>query len=225
VTAAGGIPYWSKLPCIDMLGLNDGVISRSKSQGKGSNWIGHEQADANYVMSRRPELIHFGAPGGGMPVFGYKEQMKEMPVFWQDYVLCAIGGLEPYPFVTRIYVDRTSTKLGLISTPGHIDVPLYLIEGTVAMWFEDAHRFVTRLEPRRPAGIRTLSLDAGKWQIGIPAGVEAQLVDSQNGTVIATGITGDTVTTLVAPVTANLIVRVTGTKFIELYQLVLTRQQ
>ncbi|MGD8414465.1 MAG: hypothetical protein PVF33_09545, partial [Candidatus Latescibacterota bacterium] len=40
VTAAGGIPYWSELPCIDMLGLNDYTIARTPLPDTGAEWIG-----------------------------------------------------------------------------------------------------------------------------------------------------------------------------------------
>ena len=54
-----------------MLGLNDRVIARAEAHGMGDNWIGNERADAHYVMSRRPVLIHFGAAAGGEPAFSY----------------------------------------------------------------------------------------------------------------------------------------------------------
>jgi hypothetical protein len=50
VTAAGCIPYWTELPCIDMLGLNDPHIARSRPADLGEGRIGHEHGDGAYVL-------------------------------------------------------------------------------------------------------------------------------------------------------------------------------
>jgi hypothetical protein len=92
------------------------------------------------------------------------------------------------------------------------------------MWFKNERRFVARLPPRYAAGVRALNIDAGTWRIGIPEGVEAQLVDSGNGTVIATAITASTVVDLKAPVTANLIMRTKDSQPVDLRSLILSRQ-
>ena len=41
VTAAGSLPYWSELPALDMLGLNDYYLPRHPPQNFGQGWIGH----------------------------------------------------------------------------------------------------------------------------------------------------------------------------------------
>ena len=222
VTAAGGIPYWSELPCIDMLGLNDRVIARAESHGMGSNWIGHERADARYVMSRRPDFIHFGAAAGGEPVFAYKEQMAGIPVFWSEYTLCRIGGFRPYPFITRIYVDRTSPRVGIINTPERIDVPLYFIEGGTAMWDDHARRFFGMLPPKYVIGVRRLRIDAGTWEIELPDAVEAQLLETQGGTVLGAPLRGSAVFHLDVPTTVDVAIR--SDRNVELYGLAFVKR-
>lgn len=56
---AGIIPYFSELPTIDMLGLNNHVIARG---GKRDLILpfGHQVGDGDYVLSQKPEVILFG---------------------------------------------------------------------------------------------------------------------------------------------------------------------
>jgi hypothetical protein len=55
VASAGAIPYYSRLPAIDMYGLNDAHIARQPfpagAAGRLMKW------DNAYVLARRPELI------------------------------------------------------------------------------------------------------------------------------------------------------------------------
>ncbi len=55
VAAAGAIPYYSRLPTIDMYGLNDAYIAHrpfpERRRGRLMKW------DNAYVLSRRPDLI------------------------------------------------------------------------------------------------------------------------------------------------------------------------
>lgn len=56
VYGAGAIPYQSRLPSIDILGLNDEHIAhRDVSIGEGM--AAHEKYDSTYVLDRRPEII------------------------------------------------------------------------------------------------------------------------------------------------------------------------
>ncbi|MFH1679679.1 MAG: hypothetical protein ABIH26_03435 [Candidatus Eisenbacteria bacterium] len=57
VTTAGAIPYYSKLPAIDMLGINDRTIARRRMPGMGGGIADHEKHDMDYVLSRRPTYI------------------------------------------------------------------------------------------------------------------------------------------------------------------------
>jgi hypothetical protein len=57
VTTAGAIPYYSGLPAIDMLGINDRAIARRRMPEMGKGIAGHEKHDMAYVLSRRPTYI------------------------------------------------------------------------------------------------------------------------------------------------------------------------
>lgn len=55
---AGIIPYYSQLPTIDMLGLNDVHIAHSGKRDY-SLWYAHQTGDGAYVLSRKPDIIIF----------------------------------------------------------------------------------------------------------------------------------------------------------------------
>jgi len=55
---AGIIPYYSQLPTIDMLGLNDVQIAHHGKRDYGL-WYAHQAGDGEYVLSRNPDIIIF----------------------------------------------------------------------------------------------------------------------------------------------------------------------
>jgi arabinofuranosyltransferase len=56
--AAGTIPYYSNFPAIDLLGLADRHIARTKVTSDG-RMPAHEKHDFRYVLERRPALIFY----------------------------------------------------------------------------------------------------------------------------------------------------------------------
>jgi arabinofuranosyltransferase len=64
---AGRVPYRSKLYTIDLLGLNDATIARSSVRELGKGYAGHERADPDYVLRRRPDVIYFSVLDGMPP--------------------------------------------------------------------------------------------------------------------------------------------------------------
>lgn len=60
VNAAGLIPYITKMPTIDMLGLNDASIARQpvgQNLFGGASFIGHLKHDGDYVCRKKPDLV------------------------------------------------------------------------------------------------------------------------------------------------------------------------
>lgn len=57
VTAAGALPYYSRLYTIDMLGINDVHIAHREMPPGEAGIAGHEKYDMEYVLSRRPTYI------------------------------------------------------------------------------------------------------------------------------------------------------------------------
>ena len=63
VIAAGAVPYYSGLPAIDMLGLNDRTIAHREMPRLGTGQAGHEKYDVDYVLDREPTYMFIGAYG------------------------------------------------------------------------------------------------------------------------------------------------------------------
>lgn len=61
---AGSIPFYSKLQCIDMLGLNDAHIAHRELESLGMGALGHEKGDGKYVLDQKPDYIQFGSASG-----------------------------------------------------------------------------------------------------------------------------------------------------------------
>jgi hypothetical protein len=94
VDAAGAVPYFSKLPSLDMLGLCDRTIARTPlAPGRGFV-VGHNRGNGAYVLARRPDLVLFKIPGvDPIPHWQSGIEMVADPAFFADYrlVLCETG--------------------------------------------------------------------------------------------------------------------------------------
>jgi len=98
---AGIIPFYSKLPAIDMLGLNDVHIARRGRRDRGLPF-GHQAGDGNYVLSRRPDIILF--KGGDSPTPGIYISDREIwrsPLFWQRYRRVYWAAIGTHAYVLR----------------------------------------------------------------------------------------------------------------------------
>jgi len=102
---AGSIPYYSGLKTIDMLGLNDLHIAHSKIRDFGSGWPGHEKADGEYVLSKKPDLVQLGSSyGEKIAVFPGDYQLLGNPEFYENYRLREIA--MPSGHTLLIYENR-----------------------------------------------------------------------------------------------------------------------
>jgi len=69
LNTAGSTAFYSKLRCIDMLGLNDKHIARTKPKRTSLYWAnlpGHRKGDGLYVLARKPDYIIIGGAEGYM---------------------------------------------------------------------------------------------------------------------------------------------------------------
>jgi len=85
LNAAGIIPYYSKLPTIDMLGLNNRHIARNGNRDRSLPY-GHQAGDGKYVLEQKPAVIIFsgaGADHGGFYVSD--REIQADPSFQQNY--------------------------------------------------------------------------------------------------------------------------------------------
>ena len=87
LNAAGIIAYYSRLPTIDMLGLNDRHIARHGRRDR-SLRLGHQAGDGAYVLTLRPDLIQFGPSWGeARPMFIGDRELHRSPEFQRRYTL------------------------------------------------------------------------------------------------------------------------------------------
>jgi arabinofuranosyltransferase len=91
VGPAGAIPYYSRLPSLDMWGLTDAHIARTP---RFRFQPGHDRFDAAYVLSRRPRVIvgAAGFPRGMLPP-GYVEAYVPAAARPREPTFCVPGAL------------------------------------------------------------------------------------------------------------------------------------
>jgi len=157
VSAAGCIPYWSELPSIDMLGLNDDYLPHHRPETFGQGWIGHELRDDNYIFSRRPDLVMFHLGSG--------EGLK-VPDFRHEYTLTTFLGKEPHEVRSKIWVRKHSEKIGISSDENSITIPSYLLNGnTMTSSLDKNDVFVVTVSDEDPVSYYNLPLSSGIWTI------------------------------------------------------------
>lgn len=85
LNAAGAIPYYSELPTIDMLGLNDPHIARWGNRYYEMPY-GHQVGDGDYVLGREPDVILFGGAGSLRgEKFPSDREISESAAFYRHY--------------------------------------------------------------------------------------------------------------------------------------------
>ncbi len=108
---AGSIPYYSKLPTIDMLGLNDEHIAHRDVKSMGQGQAGHEKGDGKYVLSRKPDYIQFGSASGSQrPHFRSDREIYASPEFRKNYEF-EVHGL-PGSKRVQLYRRKDTPRVG-----------------------------------------------------------------------------------------------------------------
>jgi hypothetical protein len=91
---AGIIPYYSQLPIIDMLGLNNVHIAHNGKRNY-NLWYAHQAGDGDYVLSQKPDIIIFSGdtlssePGN----FISDQEIWSSDQFWKEYTLLEWPGI------------------------------------------------------------------------------------------------------------------------------------
>ena len=170
-TAAGCLPYWSELPCVDMLGLNDYHIARVHPPSFGQGRLAHELGDGRYVLDRRPDLVSFCGPSGRLaPCFRSGIEMVQTPEFNREYTPVRFEGRHPYRFQGVFWVRRFSEKIGITQNDTLVHIPAYLINGHsgTAAYLDSAHQFVVNAAPDNPGVVLKLPVVSGTWTVNVP---------------------------------------------------------
>lgn len=166
VDSAGCLPFFSKLPALDMLGLNDAYLTHHPPPDLGKGELGHELGDGRYFLERKPDIVLFGAPSDhGHPKFRGGREMVRDRDFARNYQLVTFLAGEPES-AYRVWLRTSSEKLGLQRSSSQILVPGYFFaggEGATAREVDGA--LVTSLEPGAVADFGLRLPERGLWRI------------------------------------------------------------
>lgn len=170
VDAAGALPFWSELPSLDMLGLNDSFLAHHPPPNFGRGGIGHELGNGAYVLSRKPDLIAFNnAQGARHPAFLSGREMVRTAEFRKNYSLMLIQGDGPVRAVGEIY-GRKDGRVGFRRVGGVTEIPGYFLsQGNAFAKLGPDGTLVTSLEPGRVARLEGLELEPGNYRLTVQA--------------------------------------------------------
>ena len=88
VNTAGSLPYVSRLPTIDMLGLTDAQIAHRPIYIVSEGWAGHRRGWGEYVLRRRPRVIlWYNSAGLAEPHYLSDHELADDPLFRFFYTL------------------------------------------------------------------------------------------------------------------------------------------
>lgn len=170
VTAAGCLPYFSGLPALDLLGLNDAHIARQPPDP--SLQLAHDHGDGAYVLERAPDLITFGLPRGGRPIFKSGREMAADARFGEAYQRVTFRTLAPVTMVSQTYVNRRG-RVGfggslVDGSPSELravlSVPAYMFRGVTGHPLPDGS-LGARLEQGRRVSIDLPELPPGAYRV------------------------------------------------------------
>lgn len=167
VDPAGTLPYFSELPAIDMLGINDRYLARHRPDDFGEGWLGHELGNGRYVLEREPDLILFCTPAGGArPCFRSGREMVEDPRFTERYRLVTFEGHDPYLFRSQIWTRAEGGRVGMTRGSDEVSLPGYLLtaSGRSVVRLDPQGRLATAVRAGLPAGYAGLPLSPGRWR-------------------------------------------------------------
>ncbi|PKL79086.1 MAG: hypothetical protein CVV25_09025, partial [Ignavibacteriae bacterium HGW-Ignavibacteriae-4] len=137
VDAAGSVPYWTKFPSLDMLGLNDYYIARHKPGNMGGGFIGHELGDPEYTLDQKPDIIqiHFGQRE---PLHYIDSQLVINKRFIENYrainVFATAGDRHDYSGV--LWFNLYSTKVGIKYINDKVIIPAYFMNNDKLVFSE-----------------------------------------------------------------------------------------
>lgn len=170
VDSAGCLPWFSKLPALDMLGLNDHYLAHHPPADMGTNDLGHELGDGAYVLSRQPDVVLFGIPSDhGRPKFRGGLEMFNTRAFRDAYDKVVFQAGSEGLFY-RTWMRRPSPKVGISHSESRVSVPGYFFaasDETPAVEGADG-RLGVRLEKERSTTQRVW-LTRGTWRSKLEA--------------------------------------------------------
>ncbi len=124
VTAAGSLPYWSELPSLDMLGLNDRYLALNQGNSVEHGLLGHNVCNPDYILERQPDIISFNVAGvpSGLAV---AESLSISSEFQRLYSRVIVRGTEPYTSHGVLWFNRESPLTGIYVNADSMVIPAY----------------------------------------------------------------------------------------------------
>ena len=124
--AAGVIPYITKFPALDMLGLNDYYIARHKPETMGRGFIGHELGDPEYTLDQSPDIIQMDY-GVREPVRYIDSMLYINKRFQENYRDVSVFAKSDngYDYQGVLWFNLFSDKVGVRSEYDKMIIPAY----------------------------------------------------------------------------------------------------
>lgn len=167
VNVAGCIPYASRLPSIDMLGLNDYHIAHHRPPDMGQGTVGHELGDGAYVLARKPDFVQFGAGiiKPDEPIYRSDKELAGMTAFKQLYRLLYF---DANGAMLAFWVRIEDSRIGIVRTQNDIYIPGFLLATTpqVRARLDSKGKLVADLEGGE-ATLENIYVPAGTWEISL----------------------------------------------------------
>jgi hypothetical protein len=162
----GCMGYFSALPTLDMLGLTDRHIARTRPPDFGQGWIGHELGDGRYVLAREPDLVVLCTPrGSATGCFRSGVELVALPEFQHRYLLTTIVAPDGL-YTSRVWVRRDSPAVGLrrAAAPERLHVPGLLFATDAQAQARPAPKtLVARLDAGRTVRFTGLPPEVTGW--------------------------------------------------------------
>jgi hypothetical protein len=153
VHSAGCVPFFSELPSIDMLGLNDSWIARHPPANFGRSSVSydlHAVGDPEYVLRRQPDLILPCGPLGSAEVctnIPSAPALFTLPAFRAEFVPMHFLGDRPFVATGTVWVRAASPIAITRREGGYLLLPALLARGPSFLRL-DQGRTVLEVPPR-----------------------------------------------------------------------------
>ena len=103
-TASGTIPYYSRLPTLDLLGLSDLYVAHEVAASYGRP--GHAKlAPEDYILRWRPDVLFWHPQAEATPLRPSPEQVEYWRARGYSFRSVRVPGLEP-PYWSYLEADR-----------------------------------------------------------------------------------------------------------------------
>jgi len=181
---AGCLPYFSKLPSIDMLGLNDYHIARHRRPEFGRGRLAHDLGDGAYVLSREPDLVIFRLPRGTYePLFPSGQDMFADPDFHRAYRFLFFRTAGARGVISGIWVRLSSPRIGVRINDSRMEIPGFFAatDPQTPAVLDDQGRLGTEVPPTLAARLPGINLPPGRFRVDVGTDQELHIETLESG--------------------------------------------